>query len=75
MVVFCELMYLPYKHLFQLKVQVETHLPLSPNHISDRLVNEEQGRNQHKTCNQCSDYFLSGKTTEQGSDVCHVTCG
>ena len=57
------------------KVQVGTHLPLSLNHISDRLVNEEQGRNQHKTCNKCSDYFLSGNTTKQGSDVCHVTCG
>ena len=62
-------------HLFQLKVQVRTHLPSSPNHISDRLVNEEKGRNQHNTCNQCSDDFLSGNTTEQGSDVCHVTCG
>ena len=54
---------------------IDPNIPPSPIHVFDRQVNEQQCRNKHQTCYQCSDYLLFGSITEQRFDVFHVTCG
>ena len=60
-------------HLFQLKVQVRTHLPSSPNHISDMIVSLMKSRVETNTKLVISVLIISCPVIPLNRDLMYVT--